>query len=805
MNRLAQDIRIALRGFRRTPTFAVASLAILGLGIGMAVAMFTTFETILLRRLPVQDQDRIAVLWTYHVPTAELSPYATDLAEVRRTSRTMRDVAGVVHWGAVSSVYLDGGQPLALGHAQVTANYFDVLGARPALGRLLRADDDLAGAAPVMVLSYGTWQTTFGGSLSIVGRRLMDPYTRNEYTIVGVAPSGLDYPLGAGCWTPIPKIWTLQVLAVARLAPGASADAAAAEFFSIISRREPDMRLAGAHGGTFAQAMLGDVRPVLVALTGAVALLLLIACVNVGNLFLLRAASRTRELAVRRALGAGYGDLVRQLVVESALLAAGGGALGVACAAALLRALLAFAPAQLPGLDNVRLHGDLVAIAVGVTTLSVLLFGVLPALAGARVNLASPLRFDARSGAETRRRRRVRDWLVASQVALALLMLAGAGLLARSLQHLERLDLGFNAEHLSILSTAFDVVKASSGDRVMRWAGDIDRGLRAIPGVTAVTPVLIPPFLGTGVSHPQFDAEGQTAAEAESNPNVPIEIGGADYFRTFGTPVLEGRGFVDSDGDGSTLVAVVSESVARRFWPAQDPLGKRIRITPPVSRATIDVSKHLYEWRTVVGVVPDTRFRALRGASPMVYLPWRQYGWQGYFAVRSSGDVRGMTAAMRRALHDADPTLTLSNLRSMDELLSGPLAEPRLSALLLSAFGMVALVLAAVGLYGVVASGVREQTREIGIRIALGATPTRIRDAIMRRAVVVAGAGACVGLALALMTTRLLRSLLFEVSPTDPLTLGAVWAALIAVALLAAYLPAQRATRIDPVQALRAD
>jgi predicted permease len=287
---------------------------------------------------------------------------------------------------------------------------------------------------------------------------------------------------------------------------------------------------------------------------------------------------------------------------------------------------------------------------------------------------------------------------------------------------------------------------------------------------------------------------------------VPAEITDANYFRTFGTPVLQGRGFVDSDREGAEFVTVVSQSVARRLWPNENPIGKRIRYTVPSRAPGLVLPNGLLNWRTVVGVVPDTRFRTLRETSPAVYLPWHQFwGWQGAFAVRSSGEISGLATSMRAAVRGVDPTLTLWHVRSMDELLGAPLSGPRLGALLLVSFGVVAVVLAAVGLYGVMSSTVRDQTREIGIRIALGAQPSAIRDSVLRRAMMVASGGAVVGIAIALTSTRLLRTLLFEVSPTDPITLVGVCATLLGVAALAAYLPARRATRVDPMRALRAE
>jgi len=809
MDRLGDDVRFAVRGLCRTPTFAIAVLLILVLGIGMAVAMFTTVTTVLVRRLPVLDQDRIAVLWTYHDPAIEFSAVGTDMPAIRQASRTMRDVAGVVHWGAVRTPLLDGDHTLLLGLAYVTANYFDVLGARPALGRLLRPEDDAPGAPLVLVLSHGYWQSQFAGSTSVIGRHLDDPYTHKPYTIVGVAPAGLDYPVGADCWRATgADVANTVVLGVGRLAPGVTLAAARAEFFSIVNRLQPGWKLTGATAETLPTAIAGNARPILAAITGAVGLLLLIACANVGTLFLVRAASRARELAVRRALGASYWDVVRQLVTESGVLAVAGGALGVACAAVMLRAFVALAPPKMPHLDDVRLHGSLLAAAIGVTSIAVMFFGVVPALLAARGSSESPLRRDVRSGMETRRRRRTRQWLVASQVALALVMLSGAGLLARSLLGLEHLRLGYQTAHLSVLSLAVDVTKYDSDSKIIPIVEQVEQRIREVPGVGAVTPVLMPPFLGVNVWHPPFEAEGQSAGESGTYPDFPVEIGGTEYFRTFEIPILRGRAFGDGDRADAPPVVVVSQSVARRFWPGQDPVGKRIKISPSMLSPSAEKMRNdpYFAWRTIVGLVPDTRFRSLRDTSPMVYFPWQQYQyWQGSIAVRATGETGALAAAIGRSLKALDPTLLPYGVRSMDELLSGPLAEPRLTALLLSAFGVVALVLAAVGLFGAMSSAVREQTREIGIRVALGATPALIRGSVLRRAFSLIGAGIAVGLAVALAATRLLQSLLYQVSPADPITLVAVCAVLLGVAGVAAYLPARRATRIDPVTALRAD
>jgi predicted permease len=396
----------------------------------------------------------------------------------------------------------------------------------------------------------------------------------------------------------------------------------------------------------------------------------------------------------------------------------------------------------------------------------------------------------------------VRKLLVGAQVAFAVVLLAGAALLARSLQRLERLQLGYKADHLSILSVAFDGKKYWP-DKMTGWAELAMQGIRAIGGVTDVTPVMMPPFYGPNFWHPPFEIEGQPVDSAHPFPSIPVEAAGEDYFHTFDTPIVRGRGFTTGDRQNATRVVIVNQSLARRAWPGLDPIGKRIRFARLPESTLPDAA---FSWITVVGVVPDTRYRSLRETTPMIYLPWRQFtGWQGSFAVRSSVDIGAVTPAIRRAFKSVDPTLVMFDVKSMDNFLNGPLSGPRLSALLLSAFGLAALMLAAVGLYGVMSSIVRERTREIGIRLALGATPELVRRAVLRQALVVAGVGAIVGLAGALATTRLLKSLLFEVSPTDPISLAIVCGVLIAAAAAAAYIPARRATRVDPASALRSD
>ena len=808
MDRLVQDLRIAIRGLRRSPTFAVATVLIIGLAIGMAVAMYTTFQAILVHRLPVQDQERLVVLWTYQVPGIEYSLPASDLQTIAHASRTMRDIAGVAHYGAYDVALIDDDHPFTLRAGVVTANYFDVLGARPILGRFFRAEDAMPGAPTVVVLSYGEWQSRYGASRSVIGRQLLDPQTGDHFPIIGVGPPGLDYPVGVQGWFTARRDAGLQTLAVARLANAATIDGAREEFFSLGSRLQPTFRLTGAKAESLATGVVGNVRPALLALLAAVALLLIIACVNVGTLFFVRMSSRNGEMAVRRALGARQSDLVRQLLVESMVVALTGGALGLMCARALLGGLLAVAPPQLPRLDDIGRYGNLLGAALCLTVGTVLLFGLVPAVAATHADLATPLRPGPRSGTGTQKRRVAREWLVAAQVALALVMLSGAGLLGRSLLALEHLSLGYRANHLSIGSVAFNGTRYDSVEKITNLTELVMRRFESIPGVTAATPTLIPPFFGPNVWRVTFEAEDQISADSGDKPSIPVEAAGLDYFRTFGVPIVRGRAFAQTDQREAPLVVIVSQSVARKFWPGAEAIGKRLRIARSMCGRDCDAPSSDFQWRTVVGVVPDTRFRSLREAWPMVYFPLKQAlwpGWQGYFAVRSTPTAAALTPAFRAALRDIDPTLALFDFRSMDDALGRPLAEPRLTALLVTAFGAAALLLASVGLYGVIASTVRERTHEIGVRMALGASSARIRDAVLRQMLLVTGAGAAAGVVVSVLSTRLLRSLLYGVSPTDPITLASVCIVLLVAAGIATYLPALRATRIDPVLALRTE
>jgi len=817
------DLRYALRALRRTPTFTATAVLILALGIGTASAMFTVFQSVVVRRLPVQNPDRIVELSGVAKGAARELPITLDpFRRFRQENRTLQSVGGFAHWGAVAAPVTDGDRQLLLRQATVTGNFFQVLGAAPILGRLLRPEDEREygpnatnANALVAVISYDAWRRSFGGDSAVIGRHLRLPDMKWNPTIVGVAPPGLDYPRGAELWTP--NVYAGGMDLVARLAPGATLNAARADYLAFV-KRDPDYLRAGLadHIGARAEPLermvLGDVKTALITLTTAVGVLLLLACVNIGNWLLLRAAGRTREVAVRRALGAGSADIVQQLSAESAVLGIGGGVLGFGLAQVLLSVFLRLAPAGLPRLDLVRIAPAPLAIAGAATVLAVLLFSLLPVVSTVRCDLSSQLRADARSGTEGRRLRAVRRTLVASQIALALVLLSGAGLVVRSFARLSGLDMGFATSHLSVLgvSMPWDKWVASCGgapphadsaatNRFRKcmdgWSfqfhDQLVTGFRAIPGVEKASPVAVPPFLGSNVFMTRLMAAGQSEGESSANPWVGMDFVGPEYFDAIGLPILRGRGFTDADREGSPNVAVVTQTIANRFWPGEDPIGKQVRQAAgsPVI--------------TVVGLVGDFHFREHRQATPMLIRPYRQDFAQGNLVIRTQGALATLLPAIRKAVQAVDPDAALVEARTMDEVIAPQLAQPRLNALLLSAFAFAAVLLAAIGLYGIMASAVSHQTRELGVRLALGATPDRLRAMILRQAWTVAGAGALTGLLGALAGSRLITSMLFEVTPTDPAALLGACGLLLAVALLAAYIPARRATRVDPMVALR--
>ncbi len=799
-----QRIRLASRSLRHAPGFFVAAALTLALGIGLATAVFTVADAMALRRLPVHDQNHIVVLWGRSLDGRFDNYPVDDAADFARQSRALRQAAYFAWFGAAPIPIRSGDRVARLRRALVSGNFFDVLGARATLGRALRPADDSPGAAPVAVLSYDTWQQRYGGDPHILGRSLALYDGVHTYTIIGVMPRGLEYPAGTEFWAPIAPSLPPSVVkligfdVVGRLAPGATPADAADQLSTYFARPQASVAEHDLRGvvHTLPDLVLGNTKPALIVFAIAAALLLLITCVNVANLLLVRGLGRVREIAVRLALGAGRRTIVGQLLTENVLLAAAGGVLGVGVAAGAVHLFVAFAPAGTPRLDEIGMNGAALAGAVVITTLAVLVFGLGPAVITSRVDLQDALRSGTRQTG-SRRSRLAAGALVAAQVALAMVVLSAAALIARSLANLERAPLGFASSHLLVAELAMPANEFDSPAKTNAMLEALTPELRAIPGVLGVSPVVAAPYSGSAAWSGRPAAEGQSAEQGSANPIVNIELVGADYFAAMGLPVLRGRGFTVDDRAGAPTVAVISRSVAAYYWPNDDPIGKRLAMGG--------------DWKhgaTVVGVVPDTRYHALREAVPNVYFPLRQ----SFFAaaptmlvVRTSGPPADVVPALRREISALVPGVGLASASPFDAYLNEPLAEPRLNAFLLTVFATAAVALCAIGLFGTMAAMVRQRTREIGVRMALGATAANLTAMMLRRGLTIAAAGIALGLAGAYATNHLLGTLLYGVSPTDGLTLAAVAAAMLGVGLLATVVPARATARVDAVVALRAE
>ncbi len=811
MGTIWKDVRLALRSLRHSATFSVAVIATLGISIGMSAAMFTIYKTVLIDRFPIVAQDQIVIMHPLDRRGTHLDVPSAYLAEIARDSAVFRSVAGVYHVGVRTVPFLYGGGTIQLGASNATTTFFDLFGMRPVAGRFFRPEDGQPGARPVIVLSYGAWRRRFGGDSSVVGHTLVLPFTEGRVEIVGVAPPGFEYPTGTDVWLPFTDR-PLQVDIVARLAPHITIEMAQARLFALTQRVNPfatawnssaprprTVDISGAGAQSFVDTVLGRSSPVIIALTLAIALLLLIACINIANLMLVRLLGRSRDIAVRRALGANPGHIARLFAAEATILITAGGIIGLLFALGALRLVHAAAAVQLPRSDALDAVGAPLGTAAGLTLFAWLLFGALLSVVASRIGSHAPLRAGTRSGTDSRPRQRARRALVSTQIALTVVMLTGAGLLARTLMRLESIDLGYHAGHLSILPYTWFTDPQKRLDnpaQLFQTLGDLIARVEATPGVVAATPIESGPFRGQSLYLVQITAGDRPASDREQVPFVPFEYVGPDYFRTFQIPIRRGRAFQPSDTKGSAPVVVVNETLARQLWPNQNAVGKHLRQFGDTGTAT------------VVGVASDTRYRELKKVGPVVYLDWEHdlppiYNW--LIAVRTTSSLAAMLPSLRAAMRSVDPDLTIYDARTMDDLLGTPLAEPRLSALLMTAFGVVALLLSTIGLYGVISSAARQQTHDIGVRIALGAKSRDVHRLVLSDALSVLGVGVAIGIVVALNAGHALSSQLFGVGPIDPVSLALATTVLVAVGLGAAYLPARRASRIDPVEVLRSE
>jgi putative ABC transport system permease protein len=802
---LKQDIRSAWRGLWRARAFTAAATLTLALGITGTTVMFAMVDGVLLRPLPVRDQDRLILAWK-ELRSSRFAHYpfgGPDVEAVVEASQLLESGAGVTSNGAVAWVAVEDGSASYVHGALVTGAYFDVLGIHPFLGRALTRADDVVGADNVVVISHALWKRRYGGSRDTIGRRIVLGGT--AFTIVGVMPPALDYPNGVEIWRTVRSVPAggvfgdaahYEVDLIARLRPGVAINQAAAELASIAKRIEanapPDRpRDIAVVVRSFEEVIVGDLRPAMLALFGAVALVLLIATANVANLLLLRGEVRSRELAVRAALGASWGRILSLIFAESLTLATAAGAAAVLTSWWSLEALVRRIPDGLPRGDDIRIDVRVLAFAMGIAFLAALAACIVPTLASVRRNLVAQLqnRHRGRSGAVGRRT------LVATQVGLAVMIVAGAGLLTRSLLKLQAIDLGLAADRLVFM----DLVpspKFKDPAHHSHFLDEIVVRLESTPAVAAATPVNVPPFSGLGGwDVPRFTAAGQTETEAAANPSLNLESIHPNYFETFQTRILRGRSFTDADREGAVNVAIVSEDVAARTWPGDDPIGQRLKMGGPGSKEP---------WLTVVGVAGATRYRELAKARATLYLPAKQFlNTARMLVVRSTASPSLIASQAREHVRALDPDVRIVRVVPFARLLDAPLARPRFNVWLVGVFAIAALLLAAIGLYAVIAAFVRQRDREIGIRIALGATGANVRNLVLTEAGRLAGLGAAAGLIGALLTTRLVRGMLFEVDPLHAPTLAGAALLLILASLLAAYVPTRRARRLDAAAVLR--
>jgi putative ABC transport system permease protein len=809
-----EELRAALRGVRRAKAFYTGAVLTLAVGMAGASLMFTLIRGILLRPLPVSDEDRLVVSW--RIPPTGLAthlPYrATDIESIVRESRSFAAATGVGYNGVWEQTWEDGRHTLSARTAVVMGEFFRVVGVVPVMGRALTRDHDRAGAEKAIVLSYAAWQRLFGGARDIVGRSLVA--RDHSYTIVGVMPADFEYPRGVEIWTtpmalsagesnPAYRAGLLRdVELVARLHPGVTHEQAASELANLISRLDAAQTVSTLVNfrpviRPYKEMVVGDIDRVLVVLFAAVGLILVIAAANVANLLLMRGETRRGELAVRSALGASRGRLVSGLIAESLVVALISGGVGLLLSQWSLQTVTTLVPDGLPRLASIRTDAAVFAFTVAVAFLSATLAGLIPAFASSRIDLVAQLRGISR-GATGRGSARGRRLLVSAQVALAVTVVAAAGLLGRSLQRLQNVDMGMTTDRL-VFAELDPPRQRFSDDNVRRqFFEDVTARLSAMPGIDSITPLNVQPFAGAlGWEVPRFTAEGQTADDVARNPALNFEAVYEPYFSTLGVTIVRGRAFKSDDRAGALPVAIVSENVATETWPGQDPIGKRLKSGAVDSRS---------KWLTVVGVAGNTRYRELATPRPTLYIPAAQFmNSAGRLAIRTTATPAFVAGVVQDAVRAVDPTVRVTRIATYADYLRVPLAWPRFNALLLAVFAAAALLLSAIGLYGVMAASVQKRHPEIGMRVALGATPRDVRRLVLGEGLRLAIGGALAGLALAGMATRLLRGLLFETETLDPATLVGAAVTLVGAALLATYLPARRAAKVDPVEMLRAE
>ncbi|HJQ25163.1 MAG TPA: ABC transporter permease [Blastocatellia bacterium] len=816
METLLQDLRYGLRMLVKNPGFTAVAVITLALGIGANTAIFSVVNGLLLQPLPYPNPERLTIIWT-HSPGANVDqdwPSPGQYSAIVSQNSAFEELA-IAHGG--NYILTGQGNPERVGVIETSSNMFSLLGTKPALGRLFLPEEDSGGDPTTIILSYGFWQQHFGGDPKVIGQTLT--LNSHNYTVVGVLPS--DFSLGFEVMPTVGSVQQAELLLplpmnaddfnnqgdenyniLARLKPGATIAQAQSELDAVAQglekqfpNRYPASRRFRYSVRPLLQQVVGDIRPVLLVLLGAVGCVLLIACANVANLLLARAATREKELAIRAALGAGRWRVVRQLLTESVALAGLGGALGLLAAVWSLDGLRWLNPGNIPRLQNIRIDGRVLAFTFAVVVLTGILFGLAPALRASKVNLSETLKEGGRSLIASGSHR-LRSLLVVAEIALSLILLIGAGLLIRSFMRVQQVEPGFAAQNVLTLRLTVSGTAYAEASRRMMFYQQLWERLRRLPGVEAVGGASTVPLSG-GIGWGGITIEGyDPAAAGQDFIQSDFRIASVGYFETMQIPLIGGRFFGEQDKKDSPPVVIVDENMARTYWPGADAVGKRLKMGGANSKAP---------WMTVVGVVGNVKQYALDTNSRVaLYVPHEQaQSSYMYVALRTTGDPRSLTAAITDEARAIDANVPIFDVKTMRERLSESLARRRFAMVALGLFALVAVLLAGVGIYGVMAYTVTQRTREIGIRMALGAPTRGVLRLIVGQGMALAGVGVALGLTGAFAATRLMASLLFGVGATDLLTFIAIPLVLTGVALAACFVPARRAIRVDPMVALR--
>ena len=810
MSALTQDLRFGLRMLVENPGFTAVAVLTLALGIGANTAIFSVVNAVLFRELPYRDARQLVIVWEENLPRGWHTNIvsAANFGDWKRQNTVFSDMAAV----DPTSFNLAGvGEPMEIQGERVTANLFELLGVQPTLGRAFSAGDDNPSSPHAAVISYGLWQRNFGGDAGAIGRQIS--LDGSSHTIVGIMPANFSdaYTTFLGVhgqvWVPGLDIRSRgrtdhAYLALARLKPGVTRQHAQAEMDTIASRIErqyPENKgwsvaVVGMHDQIVALA-----RPALLVLIAAVAFVLLIACVNLANLLLTRAARREREIALRSALGASSSRILRQLMTESVLLALFGGILGVLIAAAATKALIAFSPPLLfmiaPGFDFASLNGTALGFAALLTIATGFLFGFAPAVGMSGRHLIESLKGSGRGTAVDARSHRWHGLLVTAEFALAFVLVIGAGLMIRTLERLTHFDLGFDPHN--VLTLRIPLRGSHYRDQRVEEAFFkqlVDR-VEVLPGVVCASVSRGLPIEGQDGMN--FVTEENPNPRPEDIPAANYIVAGPNYFRTMGIPLRQGRPFSEADTEASQRVVIVNEELVREYWPRQNPIGKRLKTG----------SDPQLPWLTIIGVAGNVRTEGPDvGFEPELYVPYTQPPWlldPRHLLVRTAGDPLAMARAVRREVIALDSSIPIADVRPLDQVAGEPAALRQFLMTLLAVFAAVALALAGVGIYGVVAYSVAQRTHEFGIRMALGAQRGSVLRLVVKQGVLRACIGLGVGAVTALELAHFMTSLLFHVQPTDPATFAAVAGILFSLGLLASCIPARRATKVDPIEALR--